>query len=128
VYFVTAKNKFMKKTIQIDLEEKQIEISRLPVFEYAELLRLLKELPKYLDTLSNQPPTSIIQQLPELISTSLPDVIAIVVFATQKQVSKEEVEQMGLNDLTNIVLGIIEVNDYTKIFDRLKKVMARQTE
>lgn len=116
----------MKKTITIQLESKTIEVSKLPIVKYAELLKLVKELPKYLKDIDQKNGADIIEQIPMLIGVALPDVIEIIVCACDGQVTKEEVEQMGLDEVTDIAIAIVEVNNYAKIFDRIKKAMAHQ--
>ena len=114
----------MTKIIKIKVDDKEISISKLPIIKYAELLKLVKELPKYIKDMDQKSGSDLIEQLPTLISVALPDVINIIFFVCDGQVTKEEVEQMGLDDVTNIVVAIVEVNNYTEIFDRLKKVTA----
>lgn len=117
----------MKKTKTIQLESKTIEISKLPIIKYAELLKLVKELPKYLKDMDQKSGADIIEQIPLLIGVALPDVINIIVCACDDQVTREEVEQMGLDEVTDIAVAIVEVNNYAKVFDRIKKAMAQQT-
>lgn len=112
----------MKKTISVKLDDKTVEISKLPLGKYAELLTKIKELPKHLESIQGLSNDKILEQLPFLISVALPDVIAILTVATP--LKAEEIEEMGLDEVTNVVLAIVEVNNFKGVYDNVKKAMA----
>lgn len=112
----------MKKTT-ISLDDRELEISTVPIIKYSELIRALETLPKRLSDLGGKDGGEIIGMLPLLISDALPDFIHIISIATS--LKKEEVEQMGLATVVKITEGILEVNDFEFLFDRAKKAYAR---
>jgi len=111
------------KTLKIKLDNREIELAKLPIGKYAELLKAIKELPKHIKGLENQDTDSIIEMLPALIGESLPDVIEILTIASP--LKKEEIEEMGLDEVTRVVLGIIEVNNFKEVYENIKKALAR---
>ena len=98
----------------------------MPLGKYADLLKALKELPKHLQEFQGIDKDKMIEVLPQLIGTSLPDVINILTIATP--LSKDEAENLGIDELTDIVLAIIEVNNYQDVYQKIKKAMARPTQ
>lgn len=111
------------KTLKIKLDNREIEVAKLPIGKYAELLKAIKELPKHIKGLENQSTDNIIELLPALIGESLPDVIEILTIASP--LKKEEIEKMGLDEVTRVILGIIEVNNFKEVYENIKKALAR---
>lgn len=111
------------KTIKIKLDTGDIEIAKLPIGKYAELLKAIKELPKHIKGIENASTDTIIEMLPTLIGESLPDFIEILTIATP--LTKEQVSAMGLDEVTRVVLGIIEVNNFREVYENIKKAVAR---
>lgn len=111
------------KTQTVKLEDRTIEVAKLPLGKYAELLKAIRELPKHVKGLDTQSSDTIIEMLPTLIGQSLPDFIEIMTIATP--LKREEVEQMGLDEATRVVLAIVEVNNFREAFANIKKVIAR---
>lgn len=115
----------MKKTIIVKLENKELEVKKLPIIRYAEMLKAIKELPQHLGKLDLQKldVEELIKQLPYLVGVALPDVIGILTIATDLE--KEEVEQLGLDEITDVVVAVAEVNNYRNVFDKVKKALAQ---
>lgn len=111
------------KTIKVKLDTGDIEIAKLPIGKYAELLKAIKELPKHINGLESATTDTIIERLPMLIGESLPDFIEILTIATP--LKKEEIEAMGLDEVTRVVLGVIEVNNFREVYENIKKALAR---
>lgn len=111
------------KTKIIHLDDRDVEISKLPLGRFAELLRAIKELPKHISGLDNQSAEGIIQQLPFIVSESLPDVIAILAIATP--LKENEIEELGLNEVVNLVAGVLEVNKFVEAYETIKKALAQ---
>ena len=110
------------KTITIKLDDQEVEVKKLPIGEYAEIFKAVKQLPKHFRTLENLTNDKIIEILPEIIGDCLPDVIGILSEATK--MPGEEIEKLGLDEITKLVVGIFEVNNYSEIYKLLKKVTA----
>lgn len=113
------------KTIKVKLDEREIEVSKLPLGKYAELLKAIQSLPKHIKGLQGKTNDEVIEQLPYLIGESLPDAIALLTIATD--LKSEEIEVLGLDEVVRIVVAVIEVNNYREIFDNIKKVTAPAT-
>lgn len=111
------------KTLKVKLDDREIELAKLPIGKYAELLKAIKELPKHIKGLETQSTDSIIEMLPALIGESLPDVIDILTIASP--LKKEEIEKMGLDEVTRVILGIVEVNNFKEVYENIKKALAR---
>jgi len=111
------------KTLNIKLDNGEIEVAKLPIGKYAELLKAIKELPKHVKSLENKDTDSIIEMLPALIGESLPDFIEILTIATP--LKKDEIEAMGLDEVTRVVLAVVEVNNYREVYENVKKALAR---
>lgn len=115
-----------QKSITVKLDDRELEVKKLPLGKYGELLAAVQELPKTLGGLEGISNDQIFEKLPLLISKSLPDVIGILTIATD--LKKEEIEMMGLDEAIKVVVAIIEVNNYRDVFENVKKVLARPTE
>ena len=110
------------KNITIKIDDKDVELKKLPIGEYAELLKSVKQLPKHFRKLENLTTEKIVELLPEIISDCLPDVVGILSIATK--LPADEINQMGLDEITKLVVGVFEVNNYADVFKTLKKVTA----
>lgn len=115
----------MSKSLEVQLDDKVIVIKKLPIMRYAEMLKVIKELPKHIGTLDLQNITiqTLVQELPLLIGVALPDILNIIEIATELE--RKEIEKLGLTEITKIVVAIYETNNYQELFDTLKKVTAQ---
>jgi hypothetical protein len=111
------------KTLKVKLDNGDIEVAKLPIGKYADLLKAIKELPKHIKGLENQSNEAILESLPMLISESLPDFIGILTIATP--LTSEQIEAMGLDEVTRVVLAVVEVNNFREVYDNIKKALAR---
>jgi hypothetical protein len=109
------------KTIKLDLTT--IEVKQLPIVKYANLLNAINELPAKFQDFDKKNKEEIFKTLPSLISSCLPQFINIISIATD--LKKEEVEKLSLNEFVDVIIGIIEVNNYSEIFNKIKKALAR---
>lgn len=114
----------MKKSIQVNIDGRKVEVSKLPLGKYAELLKAVKELPKHADRFKNLESNQVLMIMPEIIGESLPDFINILSIATP--LTAEEIEQLGLDDAVKLTMAVIEVNNYQEVYNSLKKATARQ--
>lgn len=111
------------KTQTVILDSGNIEIAKLPIGKYAELLKAIKELPKHVKGFEKKSNDEIFTMLPNLIGEALPDFIEILTIATP--LKKEQIEEMGLDEVTRVVLAVVEVNNFREVYDNIKKAMAR---
>lgn len=111
---------------QIQLENKRIvNIEKLPLKRYSDLLKAFQKLPKHINSFEKLSNEEILLKLPSILADSLPDVIAIFTIATD--LTAEEVENLGLDEATDIFLGVIEVNNYKSVYEKVKKALGSQT-
>lgn len=116
-------------TKSFTFEAKTIEVSKLPIGKYAELLKVITELPKQIKELFNSSDKisndELIDKIPNLVGTCLPDIVNLIVVACEGQVTKEEVESMGLDEIVDALIAIFEVNNYSSVFNKIKKALSR---
>lgn len=113
----------MRKKIDVEMQGKTVAVEELPIGKYAELLQAVKELPKHLGDMQSLTPDAMIEKLPYLISVALPDVLGILEIATPFK--REDLEDMGLADITALSVAVITVNNYSAVFESIKKVVAQ---
>lgn len=109
------------KTKEIKLDEKTVKITKLPIVQYAELIRAVKELPAHFKDLQGKENSQLIEKLPEIIVNGLPDFIKVLTIATP--LTESEIEQLGLDEITKLVMAVIEVNNYQEVYKTLKNAM-----
>jgi hypothetical protein len=109
--------------MKLTINDKTYEISKIPLGKYPELLAKIKGMPKKLMNTEGLNNETFFELLPTLVQEYLPEVIDIVTVATP--IPKEEVENMGLYELVDVVVTIIEVNKFIETYQRIKKVTNR---
>ena len=115
----------MNKPITIELETLNTTtvVKKLPIGRYAELFKQMRELPKRLKGFDNTNNDALFEQLPDIIADVTPEFIDMLVVATDLE--KEQVEQLGLDEIVSLVLAVLEVNKYKEVYDKIKKALAR---
>lgn len=111
------------KNIKVKLDTQTIEVEKLPIGRYAELLKALKEIPKKLTSLGSVTNEQILEMLPALVGDSLPEVFNVLTIATPLKV--EELQKLGLDEIVSICLAVYEVNNYKGIYEQVKKAIAQ---
>lgn len=112
------------KTQTVKLETKELVVKQLPLKKYAKLIGAFEKLPAQLSGLENLSNDDILPKLPQLIAKSFPDVVNVFVVATE--LTREEVDELSLDEAIDVFIAIIEVNKYKEVFDKLKKVFSPQ--
>lgn len=113
----------MTKSIKVKVEDREIEIKKLPIGRYAELLKSIKELPKHLVGLDKLDKETVLEKIPELLGVATPDLVSIIAIATE--IEPEVVLTYGLREITDLLVAIIEVNEYGEVYEKIKKAMAQ---
>lgn len=119
----------MNKQIKVDTDNGVVLVAKLPIVKYVELLKAMRKLPKELVArfngvdLTHMSNDKILEMVPEIVETSLPDVLNVLTIATPLE--REAIEALGLDDIVNLVLAVVEVNNYKGIYDSVKKALAR---
>lgn len=115
------------KTKTIKTEYRKVVVKKLPLGEYAEFFKQIMKLTKHFKSTDELNEEAILKKLPLILEDS-PD-IAINIIALASDLTEEEAKtQIGLDDAFDIFQGILEVNNYSKVFDRVKKMMAQRTQ
>lgn len=115
----------MKKTIILD-DDYQVIVEKLPIGKYADLLACLQELPKKFDVFISVDKSKIMEILPKLIGESLPDVLNLLEIATP--VSMDKLKTLGLSEIIDLLMAVAEVNNYSKVFDQIKKAIPQSAQ
>lgn len=115
-----------KRIITLKFEGKSVEIKKLPLGRYVDLIKAIKLLPKHLPELSGLAFDEVLKKLPGLVEDAYPDFIDILMIATP--LTKEDLESdwFGLGEAVDAILAVVEVNNYQEIFDKIKKATAHQ--
>ena len=112
----------MEKTIQIN--GRDVVIKKIPLKKYAELVSAFEELPKHFKELSGKKNEEILTMVPQLIGSCYPDVARV--FAVATDLPTTEIDEIGLDDAVRIIEALMEVNDFSYIIDKVKKITAHQ--
>jgi hypothetical protein len=115
----------MKKTKTVQLTNKEVEVSKLPFKKYADLLKRIKQLPKHLSDFEGKSNDQIFQMLPNLIAECYDDIAGMLEVATG--LTKEEIDELDLVELTDLVIGVYEVNRYAEVYEKIKKATTQTT-
>lgn len=111
------------KKITVKLDKQTIEVSKLPLGKYAELLKAIKEIPKHVAGMEKRTADEFLEQLPTLVGSSLPDFVNIFTIATP--LTAEEVNELGLDEAVKLAVAIWEVNNYKEVYEQIKKITAQ---
>lgn len=114
-----------KKTLHI--EGKEVVVEKLPLRRIAEVFKALDELPKKIGQVDYQNLTTekFLEILPGIIGDVLPEVARIISIGSS--LTEEEVlDVYGLAEAIEVLTTIFEVNDFSKVVENVKKLMARQ--
>lgn len=113
----------MNREITVKLDGREVIVKKLPIGKYAEVFTALQELPKKLgsiDSLSNE---EFIARIPILIAEALPELTKVMSVATG--VPEKQILTLGLDEVTDLVAAILDVNNFEKVVANVKKIMAR---
>lgn len=124
----------MGKTVEVQTEELgAVVVHKLTLGDYAELLKSIKTLGakiqeliggKTLDELSKMKNEDFIKMAPSLIADAFPEMVSALSRCTDKSV--EDIQKLDLSDALDVVAAAIELNDYSKVIEKVKKLMARR--
>src|SRR5690606_36074785 len=108
-----------------------VTVKKLAMLDYSELLRAFKKLPselgKFLTGSSKEDLTDnakLFAALPEIIADALPEFCAVLAVASDKD-AEFHLMQLDLADNIDVFAAAPELNDYKRIVDAIKKIMAR---
>lgn len=120
------------KMIVVPTEDGDIIVRRLPLIDYAQLLRSFKKLPKEMgqfidgngeDDFKNSSTAEMIEKLLPLLEASWADFVAILAVPTNKDA--EFIGQLDGGDTMEVLAAVLELNNYQKVMAAVKKLRAR---
>lgn len=109
------------KSQKIQLEDSIVTVEKLPLRRYAEVIGCLQSLPSKIPSLAGSTNDEILKQIPTIIATSLPEAVRMLSIATG--LPEEKIQEMGMDDVVKLAIGVYEVNNYYEIYERLKKAV-----
>lgn len=109
--------------MEIIINDKPVILKKLPLKKYVDLLKAVEELPKHFDKINGKSEKEILSNLPYLIENCAPDIYRIINIASNVDVT-EVADNWGLDDLIIVLEGIFTVNNYSQIYNKIKKLSA----
>lgn len=94
---------------------KKIKLGQIP--QVVAIFRRIPSIVGGIDKLDNE---KIIEMLPELIESALPELAKLIALVTD--LKEEEVLDLSLDEFTQIVVWSLEVNNTSEIISNVKKV------
>lgn len=111
------------KTLKVELDTQTVELSKLPLRGYADLLNALEKLPQELNKLDNASNDEVLNILPKVIANSLDEVIKVLTIATP--LDEDAVGKLAIDEVIKLLQGVITVNKYAEVYEDVKKLFAR---
>jgi hypothetical protein len=109
--------------MKVKTKNKELEIKPLPLGKYAELMRVFEKLPEHLGGLAGVSNDEALKKLPLLLADSLPEMAKILSIGSG--LSEDEIYGLELSEATDLFLAVYEVNNYSGIFAKVKKVFTQ---
>jgi hypothetical protein len=115
--------------IDLTINGKTVTVKKLPLGAYAEVFGALEKLPQTLTELSTVDSSdnkAFVSLLPKLLAAATPEVAKVLSVAVLGQLSADEIEnECGLDEVTELLLAILEVNDISKVVANIKKIVSQ---
>lgn len=119
--------------ITVSTELGDVVVRKMPLSNYAELLRALDKLPEQLENFVKGKTTQdlksfdtgeLVKVLPELLASSWGSALALLAVPTDKD--PEFLGKLDGADAIEIIDAILELNDFARIANAVKKIVARR--
>lgn len=117
--------------IIVKTEFGDVTVHKMPLVDYAELLKALDNTPKSIykiiggvdqDKLKGMDNMEYLALLPTLLASAWPDLIAIVAVPTDKDA--KFMAKLDFADAVDVLAAILELNDVPRIVASIKKMLA----
>lgn len=117
-----------QKTITVQTEAGEVIVRKMALGDYAGVLRALDKLPKAIGQITNRDKTEITNDyilglLPELLADHMDELAGVLAAATNRD-GEFFTKQLDLADTIEVFAAIFELNDYTRVVNVVKKLMA----
>lgn len=121
----------MEKSKVISTGAGDVTVRKLALYDYAEFIRALRKLPGELADLFKSGKdignmAVLFEELPEMVADSWDDFVAIIAVGTDKDAEFFKSPDLDGADALDIIDGLLELNDYQRIVNTVKKIMARR--
>jgi hypothetical protein len=111
--------------IKVKLDEIEIDVKKLPIGDYVDLIKSVKKLPQHIVKLDNLSSDKIVAIIPDLIGESLPDLLEVLAVAVKMPIDK--ITPLGLHEIIRLIEAFFKVNKYDEIGEVIKKALAHPT-
>jgi hypothetical protein len=99
----------MNNQVIISINGEEHSIKKMPLGKIAEVFQALEQLPKQFEDFDKLSTDTLVEKLPEMISTALPELTKILSIASG--IEQEELqERAGLDEITDLVIAVLDVN------------------
>lgn len=122
----------MDKTVKVTTELGEVTVHKLALGDYAKLLKTFKKLPAEIGKFIQSNDDSklkdldvLLVELPSIVADSLPELAEVVSIATDKD--KDFILKLDLADVVDLIGAILELNNYARVAESIKKFTARKT-
>ena len=109
--------------MKVKIDSGEVEVNKLAIGKYAELLAVLRAMPGKVTGMFVGTNTEMFARLPEFLEMNLPEAIKLISIGTG--ISEEKVSSLGLSECIDLLVAVIEVNQYKDIYEKLKKATAQ---
>ena len=113
------------KSIKVQINNKEVTVSKLPLGKYAEVLAALDKLPEKVSGLDKVSEDKLFSLLPKMIADSFPELLKIISIASDVPV-EELSNEYGLDDVTLLIKGIFEVNDFGLVIKNFQSLLSKK--
>jgi len=113
------------KSIKVQINNKEVTVSKLPLGKYAEVLNALDKLPEKVSGLDKVSEDKLFSLLPKMIADAFPELLMIVSIASDVPV-EELSNEYGLDDVTLLIKGIFEVNDFGLVIKNFQSLLSKK--
>jgi hypothetical protein len=119
------------KTTTVSTELGDVVVHKMPLNDYAELLRALDKLPEHIGKLVDEKGgkeldrSQLLMLLPSLAADSLGELAAVMAVPTDKDAAF--ILQLDPADTLELLDSILEVNQFERIVAAVKKMLARRS-
>lgn len=118
-------------TLTVSTELGEVVVKKMALSDYAGLLRALDKLPQKIGDLVGSDAnigelnnSEILKMIPGVLADSWDDVAALIAVPTDKDAAF--LLQLDGADALDIIDAILELNDFVRIFNSVKKMLARR--
>ena len=112
-------DKSLPKVIKVSLDTGDVQVKKIPLGRYAQVIREIKGLGKVIDKIAGTDEVDILNAIPEIVADCWGDLVNVIALATG--IEEEALnEEIGLNEGYDLVIAILEVNDFFALIGKVQ--------